>query len=80
MVLWRLLKLHVKEQGVPLILDVEAGAEVWNYPVYPLLPVVSTLERPLPGEFDALHGRRRGFSRVFRVHSRESRLSSSVSR
>lgn len=33
-VLWRLLKLYVKQQGVPLILDVEAGPEVWNFPVY----------------------------------------------
>ena len=33
-VLWRLLKLYVKQQGVPLILDIEAGAEVWNYPIY----------------------------------------------
>jgi len=32
--LWRLLKLHLKQQGVPLILDIEAGAQVWNYPVY----------------------------------------------
>jgi len=31
---WRLLTLHVKQQGLPLILDVEAGPEVWNYPVY----------------------------------------------
>jgi hypothetical protein len=33
-VLWHYLKLYVKQQGVPLILDLEAGAEVWNYPVY----------------------------------------------
>lgn len=33
-VLWRLLKLYIKEQGIPLILDIEAGPEVWNYPVY----------------------------------------------
>ncbi|MGE0756409.1 MAG: DUF4384 domain-containing protein [Pirellulaceae bacterium] len=32
--LWRLLKLYIKEQGVPLVLDVEAGDQVWNYPVY----------------------------------------------
>ena len=31
--LWRVLKLYVKEQGVPLVLDLEAGPEVWNYPV-----------------------------------------------
>ncbi len=33
-VLWRLLKLYLQQNGVPLILDVEAGPEVWNYPVY----------------------------------------------
>ncbi len=32
--LWRLLKLHLGQQGVPLVLDVEAKEEVWNYPVY----------------------------------------------
>jgi len=32
--LWRLLKLHLGQQGVPLVLDVEAGEQVWNYPVY----------------------------------------------
>ncbi len=32
--LWRLLKLHVGQQGVPLVLDVESGEEVWNYPIY----------------------------------------------
>lgn len=31
---WWLLKLYVKRQGVPLILDIEAGPQVWNYPVY----------------------------------------------
>ncbi len=32
--LWQLLKLYVKQQGIPLILDLEPGAEIWNYPVY----------------------------------------------
>lgn len=32
--LWRLLRLYIKQQGVPLVLDIEAGDEVWNYPVY----------------------------------------------
>lgn len=32
--LWRLLNLYIKQQGVPLVLDIEAGPEVWNYPVY----------------------------------------------
>ncbi len=33
-VLWRLLRMHIKERKVPLVLDIEAGEEVWNYPVY----------------------------------------------
>ncbi len=32
--LWALLQSHVKQQKIPLVLDLEAGAEVWNYPVY----------------------------------------------
>ncbi len=32
--LWRLLKLYVEQQGVPLVLDLEPGSEVWNHPVY----------------------------------------------
>lgn len=32
--LWNLLHLYLKRHGVPLILDIEAGPEVWNYPVY----------------------------------------------
>jgi hypothetical protein len=32
--LWRLLRLYVKQQGLPLILDTEPGEQVWNYPVY----------------------------------------------
>ena len=32
--LWQLLKLYVKEQGVPLVLDLDPGVQVWNYPVY----------------------------------------------
>ena len=32
--LWYLLKLYLHERGVPLILDLEAGPEVWNFPVY----------------------------------------------
>lgn len=42
--LWRLLKLYVKQQRVPLILDVEATEEVWNYPVY-AYRIVQTGER-----------------------------------
>ena len=33
-VLWKYLKLYVKQQGIPLIVDVDAGTPVWNYPVY----------------------------------------------
>jgi hypothetical protein len=32
--LWRLLKMYIKEQKTPLVVDFEAGQEVWNYPVY----------------------------------------------
>jgi len=32
--LWRLLKLYVKQQGLPLILDIDSGPAVWNFPVY----------------------------------------------
>jgi hypothetical protein len=32
--LWRLLQMYVKQQKIPLILDLEAGEQVWNYPVY----------------------------------------------
>ncbi|NUQ63326.1 MAG: DUF4384 domain-containing protein [Pirellulales bacterium] len=33
-VLWHYLKFYIKQQQVPLICDIEAGSEVWNYPVY----------------------------------------------
>lgn len=32
--LWMVLRRQVKEQQIPIILDVEPGAEVWNYPVF----------------------------------------------
>ncbi len=32
--LWRLLKLYVQQQRIPLIVDTSADTEVWNYPVY----------------------------------------------
>lgn len=32
--LWRVLKLYVEKQRVPLVLDIEPGPEVWNFPVY----------------------------------------------
>jgi hypothetical protein len=32
--LWRYLKLYVQQRGIPLIMDIEAGPAVWNYPVY----------------------------------------------
>jgi hypothetical protein len=31
---WRCLKLYVKQQGVPIIMDLDPGQAVWNYPVY----------------------------------------------
>jgi hypothetical protein len=31
---WRLLQLYVRQKNIPLIFDLEAGDEVWNYPVY----------------------------------------------
>lgn len=33
-VLWRILKLYLGDQQVPLVADIEAGPEVWNFPVY----------------------------------------------
>jgi hypothetical protein len=33
-VLWRLLKLYVKDQGTSLIVDIEPNEEVWNHPIY----------------------------------------------
>ena len=32
--LWRILKLYLGKQRVPLVMDIEAGPEVWNFPVY----------------------------------------------
>ncbi len=32
--LWRVLKLYIQQQGVPLIVDIEGGPQVWNHPVY----------------------------------------------
>jgi hypothetical protein len=32
--LWHILQLYIREQGVPIVVDVEPGEEVWNYPVY----------------------------------------------
>ena len=32
--LWQLLKLYIRQQRIPLVLDIEAGAEVWNFPAY----------------------------------------------
>ncbi len=31
---WRLLQLYIKQRNIPLIFDMEAGDEVWNFPVY----------------------------------------------
>ncbi len=32
--LWMVLRRHIKEQGVPIVLDIEPGPEVWNYPAF----------------------------------------------
>jgi len=32
--LWRLLQTYIKQRKLPLILDLEAGEAVWNYPIY----------------------------------------------
>lgn len=32
--LWRVLKLYVGSHRVPLVVDIEPGPEVWNFPVY----------------------------------------------
>ncbi|MDO4576205.1 MAG: DUF4384 domain-containing protein [Planctomycetia bacterium] len=32
--LWKTLKSHIKEQGVPIVVDIEPREAVWNYPVY----------------------------------------------
>jgi hypothetical protein len=32
--LWQLLRRYIKEQKTPLVFDLSAGSEVWNYPCY----------------------------------------------
>jgi len=32
--LWEVLRTYIKQQKVPLVMDLEPGPEVWNYPVY----------------------------------------------
>jgi hypothetical protein len=32
--LWRVLRLYIQQRGVPLIIDLEGGPQVWNHPVY----------------------------------------------
>jgi hypothetical protein len=32
--LWKTLQMYLKQRRVPIVLDLEPGAEVWNYPVY----------------------------------------------
>ena len=32
--LWRVLQLYIKQRGIPLIMDIEEGEQVWNHPVY----------------------------------------------
>lgn len=43
--MWQLLKLYIKQQRIPLVLDIEAGPEVWNFPAY----AYKVTYRPLPG-------------------------------
>jgi hypothetical protein len=33
-VLWKNLRLYLKQRGVPVVLDIDPGPSVWNYPVY----------------------------------------------
>ncbi|MDW8079806.1 MAG: hypothetical protein RMJ16_13080 [Thermoguttaceae bacterium] len=47
--LWHLLRLYVRERGVPLVLDIEPGPEVWNYPVFAYRIVYDQTRRS--GEF-----------------------------
>ncbi len=32
--LWHVLRMYIKDKGVPIILDIDAASEVWNYAVY----------------------------------------------
>lgn len=32
--LWKVLRTHIKDQGIPVILDLEPKEQIWNYPVY----------------------------------------------
>jgi hypothetical protein len=32
--LWKTLQMYLKQRRVPIVLDLEPGVEVWNYPVY----------------------------------------------
>lgn len=32
--LWRLLQTYIKHQRIPIVLDIDCGSEVWNYPIY----------------------------------------------
>jgi len=32
--LWMVLRRYIKEQGLPIVLDLEPGPEVWNYPAF----------------------------------------------
>jgi hypothetical protein len=33
-VLWKYLKMYIKTQGIPVVLDSDAGTQVWNFPTY----------------------------------------------
>jgi hypothetical protein len=45
-VLWKYLKLYVKQRGLPLVMDFEKGTQVWNYPVY----AYKVVYRPVGGD------------------------------
>lgn len=52
--LWRLLKLYVQQQNIPLIVDTSADAQVWNYPVYSYRVTYSPLPGGAPGMVQAV--------------------------
>jgi hypothetical protein len=50
--LWRLLKTFIREQGIPLVMDLDAGEPVWNYPVF-AYRIEYSANPQQPGWFDA---------------------------
>ena len=43
--LWRLLKLYIQQQHIPLIVDTDPGVQVWNYPIYSYRVVFNPVDR-----------------------------------